>query len=182
MTTFLELKEEGIKRFGKAGAWVYDEWKKLNDTFFHGNNKVGPIVWGLTIQGESLGYYKAAENLIYLHRHLLRPIYPRNDLTWDVRYMNKNLSSDVLLHEMIHQRIHQTGGWVGETSHNNVRFVEEVNRISKMLGLGVKARVIEKNISQDKVRKQAKPDYLTIRELFYFPYASRHSSYYHRGR
>jgi len=180
MTTFFELKKEGIKKFGEAGAWVYDEWKNLNDIFFHGKNKVGPIVWGLTLQGESLGYYKAAENLIYLHRHLLRPMYPTNDLKWNADHMNKNLASDVLLHEMVHQKIYQTGGWEGETSHNNERFVEEVNRISKLLGLGVKARVLEKKISQGKMKWETNPGYLTKSELFYFPYASRHSSYYRK--
>lgn len=180
MTTFIELKAQGIKKFGDVGAWAYDEWKHLNEMFFNGKNNVGAIVWGLTLQGDSLGYYSAAENLIYLHHHLLRPIYPTCHLKWDAEHMNKELASDVLLHEMIHQRIHQTGGWEGETSHNNERFVEEVNRISKLLGLDVKAGVFKKGVFQDKVKWNAKSGYLTMHELVYFPYASRPSSYYRK--
>ena len=180
MVTFCDLREEGIKKFGDVGAWAYDEWKHLNEAFFNGKSIVGPIVWGLTLQGESLGYYSAVENLIYLNHHLLRPIYPMSHLEWDAGNMNKKLASDVLLHEMIHQRIHQTGGWEGDTNHNNEKFVAEVNRISKLLGLKVKAAVLKKEVLRGKVVWNAKSGYLTMRELFYFPYASRPSSYYRK--
>lgn len=180
MKTFDELKEQGIKRFGTAGAWVYDEWKHLNEMFFTGRNSVGPIVWGRTLQGESLGYYAVAENLIYLHYHLLRPTYPTHHLKWDAEHMNKRLASDVLLHEMIHQRIHQSGGWRGETSHNNERFVEEVNRISKLLGLDVHASVLKKEVFRNQAKWNTKSGCLTMRELYHFPYASRPSSYYRK--
>ena len=180
VTTFDELREQGVKRFGDVGAWAYDEWKHLNEMFFNGKNNVGPIVWGLTSQGENMGCYSVAENLIYLNNHLSRPIYPTHHLKWNVRHMNKKLASDVLLHEMIHQKIHQTGGWEGETSHNNMRFVAEVNRISTLLGLGVKARVLEKETSRGKEKWSEKPGYMRMSELFYFPYGSRPFSYYRK--
>ena len=180
MTSFVELREQGIKRFGNVGAWAYDEWKHLNERFFNGKNNVGPIVWGLTFQGGSMGYYAVAENLIYLNNHLLRPIYPTHHLKWDIEHMNKKLASDVLLHEMIHQKLHQTGGWKGETSHNNVRFVEEVNRISTLLGLSVKAMVLKEEILRGKRIWNEKPGYMRMKELFYFPYGSRPSSYYRK--
>ena len=182
MTTFVELKDEGVRKFGEVGAWAYDEWENLNETFFNEENRPGPIVWGLTLQDRSLGYYSAAENLIYLNKNLLRPIYPTNRIQWDARHLNKKLASDVLLHEMIHQGIHQAGGWEGETSHNNERFVEEVNRISKLLGLEIKAKVIKKRIYQGQETWNAEPGYLTLSELFYFPYASRKYSYYYGER
>ena len=141
MSTFAELKIKAIKAFGNFGAWVFDEWKKLNDTFFYGENIVGEIIWGSTPQDRSLGYYSPDENLTVLHKTLMRPVYPTSDLKWEPRHLNKRKVSDVLLHEMIHQRVHQTGGWIGESSHNNKRFVEEVIRIAKLLDIDIKRKV-----------------------------------------
>jgi len=85
MATLAELKSQGIKWFGEVGAWACDEWKILNDTFFDGKNKPGAIIWGSTLQGDSLGYYHLSENLIYLHKNLMRPIYPTTDFKWGIR-------------------------------------------------------------------------------------------------
>jgi hypothetical protein len=179
MATFAEFKKEGIELFGDVGAWAFDEWKILNETFFEGNNKPGAIYWGLTPQNKSLGYYSVTENLIYLNKNLMRPVYPTNALKWGIRHLNKKLARDVLLHEMIHQRIHQTGGWAGETSHNNERFVGEVNRIAKLLGMDVKAEVIKQKISAEKTKWHVEPGCLTLKELYDFPYSSRPNNYYY---
>jgi hypothetical protein len=179
MATFDELKKDGIKLFGEVGTWAFDEWKMLNDIFFDGENKAGAIIWGSTPQDKSLGYYLVAKNLIYLHKTLMRPVYPTNELKWGIRHLNKRAASDVLLHEMIHQKIHQTGGWVGETSHNNERFVEEANRIAKLLGMDIKARVIKQKTIGGKLIWYVEPGCLTLKELSDFPYSSRTYNYYY---
>ena len=179
MATLAELKSQGIKWFGEVGAWAYDEWKILNETFFDGENKPGAIIWGSTLQGKSMGYYHVSENLIYLQKNLMRPIYPTTDFKWGIRHLNKRVASDVLLHEMIHQRVNQTGGWVGETSHNNERFVEEVNRIAGVLGMDIKARVIKQTTTQDNPIWRIEPGCLTLKELSDFPYSSRTYNYYY---
>jgi hypothetical protein len=179
MVMFDEYKKAGVKLFGEIGDWAFEEWKMLNAAFFDGGNKPGEIIWGATFEGGSLGYYAVAENLIYLHKTLLRPRYPTNDLNWGIRHLNKKVASDVLLHEMIHQKIHQTGGWEGETSHNNERFVEEVNRIAGILGLGVKAKVVKRNVVMDKTTWRAEPGCLSLNELSNFPYSSRPYNYYY---
>ncbi len=176
---FVEFRQAGVELYGEVGAWAFDEWERLNTSFFYGENKPGEIVWGATLEGNSLGYYLVAENLIFLHKNLLRPRYPTNDLRWGIRHLNKKVASDVLLHEMIHQRIHQTGGWEGETSHNNERFVGEVNRIAGLLGLDVRAEVIEPNSIQDKATSKAGSKYLSLRDLSDFPYSSRPNNYYY---
>jgi hypothetical protein len=109
----------------------------------------------------------------------MRPIYPTTDFKWGIRHLNKRVASDVLLHEMIHQRVNQTGGWVGETSHNNERFVEEVNRIAGVLGMDIKAKVIKQTTTQNKRIWHIEPGYLTLKELSDFPYSSRDYSYYY---
>lgn len=179
MTTFAELKKEGAQLFGEVGAWAFDEWKRLNETYFNRKNIAGAIVWGSTPKGESLGYYSVTENLIYLHKHLMRPVYPTSGIKWGMRHLNKKFASDVLLHEMIHQTVHQTGGWVGETSHNNERFVEEVDRIAKLLGMDVMAEVIKQEMIQCKVTWHVEPGCLTLNELSEFPYSSRPYNYYY---
>jgi hypothetical protein len=181
MTLFSELKKTGKKLFGDFGAWAFDEWKTLNKTFFNGEIVPGEIIWGSTPNDRNLGYYLVAENLICLHKNLMRPIYPTNPLKWEFRHFNKKKAGDVLLHEMIHQRIHQTGGWVGETSHNNERFVAEVNRIAKLLGMDIKARVIKPGTARSTTSRPAEPGYLTLGELIHFPYGSRDSKYYYEA-
>ncbi len=179
MATWVDLKSQGMKRFGEVGAWAFDEWKMLNQNFFYGENKPGAIIWGKTPQGKSLGYYHVSKNLIYLDKNLMRPIYPINDLNWGIQHLNKRIASDVLLHEMIHQRVNQTGGWEGETSHNNERFVDEVNRIAGLLGMDIRAKVIKQATIQDKRIRHNEPGYLTLKELSDFPYSSRTYNYYY---
>jgi len=179
MSTFAELKSEAIKAFGNFGEWVFDKWIKLNDAFFYGENIVGEIVWGPTPQDRSLGYYSPDENLIVLHKTLMRPVYPTTHIKWEPRHLNKRKVSDVLLHEMIHQRVHQTGGWEGENSHNNVKFVNEVNRIAKLLNLDIKAKVIQRETVYDKKLPGVEPRCLNFKELSNFPYSSRSRNYYY---
>jgi hypothetical protein len=179
MPTFAELKIEAADAFGDFGAWVYDEWKRLNDAFFYGKNIAGAIVWKETPQDRSLGYYDRSGNLVVLHKTLMRPVYPTPSFKWQLRRLNSRMVSDVLLHEMIHQRIHQTGGWMGENSHNNERFVNEVNRIAHLLGLNIQAKVILSTTIQDKNIPPAASEYLSLKELYHFPYLSRSRNYYY---
>jgi len=179
MATFSELKQAGMKTFGEVGAWAFDEWRTLNETFFDGKIIVGPIVWGVTPNNRSIGYYSWKKNLIYLHKTLVRPHYPSNLAKWNISNLNKKLASDVLLHEMIHQMIHQTGGWEGNTTHNNERFIGEVNRIAKFLGLHVVAKVIKQKVIADKKTMCVEPGCLTHKELSEFPYSSRPDNYYY---
>jgi hypothetical protein len=37
------LKAEGIEMFGDVGAWAYDEWSRLNEAYFNGENTPGPV-------------------------------------------------------------------------------------------------------------------------------------------
>jgi hypothetical protein len=179
MSTFAELKIKAIKTFGSFGAWVFDEWKQLNNTYFYGENIAGEIMWGATPRDRSLGYYSPDENLIVLHKTLMRPVYPTTNFKWEPGHLNKRKVGDVLLHEMIHQRVHQTGGWKGENSHNNVRFVNEVNRIAKLLGIDIKAKVIQWQTIHGKIAPCVKSGCLNIEELSNFPYSSRPHHYYY---
>ncbi|MBL7179585.1 MAG: hypothetical protein ABIK98_15630 [Pseudomonadota bacterium] len=179
MATFDELKTSGIEIFGAVGAWAYDEWGLLNETYFDGKNTPGAIDWVPADHNGSLGCYSSGENRIFLFKGLARPRYPTNMPKWCLENLNKRLASDVLLHEMIHQHIYQTGGWEGETSHNNERFVGEINRIAKLLELNVTAKVITPKMVDDKLFRQVAPGCLTLNEICYFPYSTRPYEYYY---
>jgi hypothetical protein len=179
MPTFAELKIEALKAFGDFGAWAFDEWKRLNDAIFYGKNVAGAIIWEKTPQDRSLGYYDRTENMIVLHKTLMRPVYPTPGLKWKLSHLNVRMASDVLLHEMIHQRVHQTGGLMGENSHNNKRFVNEVNRIANLLGLNIKAKIIRSTTTQNKTTPLVESECLSFKELSHFPYLSRSRNYYY---
>ncbi|MFH2219911.1 MAG: hypothetical protein ABII68_09670 [Pseudomonadota bacterium] len=178
MDVFSELRSSGEKRFGEIGAWTYDEWMSLNETCFDGKIVAGPIFWGKTPDDRSIGYYSWKENLIFLHKTLVRPPYPTPFPKWDICNLNKKFAGDVLLHEMIHQMIYQTGGWKGDTSHNNERFVGEINRIAGLLALDVSAKVIRQKKIDGRLKWQVEPGCLSYKEMSEFPYSSRPEGYY----
>ena len=179
MIKFSELKAVGVEAYGGVGAWVYDEWQKLNATFFMGENIPGAIDWVSAPPNYSMGCYLFSENRIFLHKGLVRPRYPTNWPEWCLDNLNQRLASDVLLHEMIHQRIRQTGGWDGESSHNNKRFVSEVNRIAALLGLKVTAKVIQAQRIDGKRRLKVEGGCLSLGEIENFPYSKRPYGYYY---
>ena len=179
-TTFEQLKALGLEQFGDVGAWAYDEWRSLNRAFFEGRNHPGAIAWQAADAGESLGSYAAAENVIYLFKGLVRPRYPTPMAEWCLTHLNRRLASDVLLHEMMHQKIQQTGGWQGADCHVNARFVAEVNRIAPLIGLEVFARVSASGVDASR-RPPGDGQSLNYRELAHFPYFSRPYNYYYEG-
>jgi hypothetical protein len=114
-----------------------------------------------------------------LFKGLVRPHYPIPRAKWSLEHLNRRLASDVLLHEMIHQAVHQGGGWRGESSHNNEQFVNEVNRIAKLLDLNVTAKVIQTKMVDGKPTRIVESGSLTLKELLHFPYATRPREYYY---
>ena len=179
MATLTELKTIGFEKYKDVGAWTYDNWQILNETYFKGKNIPGEIDWVTDGANFSLGYYSPMENRILLHKGLVRPRYPNPMPKWCLNNLNQRMARDILIHEMIHQRIHQTGGWEGESSHNNPRFVSEVNRIAVLLGLDVAAKVIQTQQADGKMKRQVEPGCLTLVEIEHFPYSKRPRMYYY---
>jgi hypothetical protein len=179
MATLIELRASGVEKYGEVGAWAYDNWQVLNEVYFKGENIPGEIDWVADAGNSSLGYYAPMENRILLHKELVRPRYPTPMPKWSLNNLNQRMAADVLMHEMIHQRIHQSGGWEGESSHNNQRFVSEVNRIAALLGLEVTAKVIQAQQADGRMRRQVEPGCMTLVEIENFPYSKRPRMYYY---
>lgn len=170
------------------GAWLFDTWHAHNVTYFSGALDVIPIIWGLTPHGHTLGHFSLDIVRITLHTSLLQP----KDRAWGIaRILGPKFASDVMLHEMIHQAIHQRTGTNGagpcaaHTSHNNPAWVAEVNRIAPLLGLPANAAMTtQKRVKPDgkpgngKVTWYTEPGCMTRLELSRWPYLSRPFGYY----
>ena len=181
----LRLSEiEIIKRFsgicwGEFGSWTVEEWQRLNTAYFDDALKPGGIVWGLTPHGKSRGSYAPWANVITLHKSIIEPHSPA---PWKIPAykLNKLYASDVLLHEMIHQKIEQRGI---ASEHNSNVWAAEIVRVSKLMGVEIKAaKVKQKRIKDENgesiVRWIPLPGHLTRREMSEWPDCIRKPEYY----
>lgn len=174
-----------VSDFG-YGEWAYRKWVELNEQFWNGQLEPGGIFWGLTPHGSSLGFYEPWRNAITLHTSLVKP---KGDAWGQAVLLGEKFAEDVLLHEMIHQSIHQLTDYRGKESHNCAPWCKEVNRLIPMLGLetDLKAEVVKlrrvKN-SDGKgstVTRKEKPGVLPRRMLARFPHSLRQKGYYEQG-
>lgn len=146
------------------GAWAYEEWRRLNELCF--DNELSPvgILWGLTPHGRSRGHYRPEDRTITLHLSLVK----------DGALLDEHNASDVLLHEMVHQKIAESSKPIlGTSSHNCGAWVAEINRISPLLGLDIRAEVVRQKRVNGKVRWSPEVGFLSQRELAEWPHSVR---------
>lgn len=168
--------------------WAYDEWERLNHAYFDNTLEVGQITWGLTAYGRCIGLHSGWRNHITLHQSLIE-----RDENWQGGIRGRErIASDVLLHEMIHQSIHQRLGHSGCgdntggcTSHNNAEWVSEINRIAPLLDLPANAAVIKQKrvkapgaSGKGKVVWYVEPGKMDRGQLSQFPHCMRPAGYY----
>ena len=173
MTSYSDLRRAAATFFSELGEWSYDEWAGLNSKFFGNANEGGPILWGLTPHGGSVGYYSPMHNSITMHTSL---VHKSTDTPWGIKNLGKKYASDVLLHEMIHQHIHQMKLPVGRySSHNNKSWCDEVNRIGALLGFKnmLRAEPIKQKRVEGKVTWYVKPGCMPRKEFATFPHSQR---------
>ena len=178
ITSYSELRNAAVTFFGDLGKWSYDEWAKLNELYFDNQNKPGAILWGLTPHGGSLGFFIPTYNRMTLHTSL---VLPSSDAPWDIKHLGKKYASDVILHEMIYQHIHQLSlPTEGYSSHDNESWCDQLNRLGPMLGLKdmPKAVIIKQKRVEGKVTWYVPPGCMTRKELSKFPHSQRTEEYY----
>ncbi len=166
--------------------WAYDTWKLLNDKYFNGELKVGPIQWGLTEHGHFLGHYTPSVNKITLHTSLLKP----DSIAWNYAgLLGERMAEDVILHEMLHQNIYQKLGTIWDNknrSHNFQPWCDEINRLNPLMGLPGKATLIkQRRIKEEGVKGNGKAKWLpsgdgtlSLKQLSTWPHPLRSSGYY----
>jgi hypothetical protein len=127
---------------GDYGVWSYQAFDYVNATFFGGALPTPLILWELTPWGGCLGLTRpSTPPLVRLHPGLLGGA--GEEPPWGIprELLGFAYVLGVLLHECIHVRVDSLGGWRGQgpTSHNNARWIAEVNRIAPLLGLDIRA-------------------------------------------
>jgi hypothetical protein len=173
------LKEAARIIYPGHGAWAYDTWLAHNTAYFNGILQPCGIQWGLTPHGYALGYFSPTFRTITLHTSLVNP----HSYAWGLHaVLGEQFASDVLLHEMIHQNVHQEHGDIrldGTSCHNNQAWCEHINRISDLLGLNVKAAVVkQRRENGSKPRWLPQPGYLSIADLAHWPHSVRPAGFY----
>jgi len=108
--------------FGERGRETVFLWKQYNRDYFSGMLKPTPVLYVPTSEyGRWVGCFREGHNIYLMHENpVLRP--------WP--YVR-----GVLLHEMLHQHLSETGQWKpdGKSCHIGP-WCEEIMRLSKMLG------------------------------------------------
>jgi hypothetical protein len=184
---FLLLREVAELYDPKVWPWAYDTWQSLNIKCFDGNLRVGPIAWGLTEWGGFYGCYSVDVNKITLHSSLIKPY----SHAWNKRgLLGERFTEDVILHEMLHQKIQQELGYCDGKfgCHNFQPWCDEINRLNPILGLEGTAtmckqrRVREEGQTRGKVRWMPTGDgTLSLRELSSWPHTIRPEGYYEKS-
>jgi len=155
---------------GRRGTFAYECFDHINGTFFGGMLPTPLLVWELSEYGRCLGATGLSETktpVVLLHPSLLGS---NREQPWSIprELLGVTYAYDVLLHECMHIYLHHILGWregPGETSHNNDRWVDEVNRIAPMIGLDiVAARSKTKRIPvEGQITKTGKPATRVVR-------------------
>jgi hypothetical protein len=180
-----ELRTAGKTFFNELGEWSYDKWEELNNLYFDGKLDAGAIIWGLTPHGSYLASYSTIDNQITLHTSLVEP---KSDSPWNMgSLLGEKFGEDVLLHEMIHQYLRQNG-YTGKESHNCEEWCGEIIRISKLMGIEIKAkRIKQKRVREvgqktgnGKVQWVVEEGHLNRKEISSFPHSIRPTGFYEK--
>ena len=176
-----ELRRAARTFYGDVGAWAYDVWEELNDRHFGGRLTPGPITWGLTPYGGCIGYYDAVRNEITLHPSLIRP----GERAWNLHaLLGRRYTTDVLIHEMLHQKLHLIDGLPVGDQHNTDPWCAEIARLSAELGLTcpparpVKPRRIRDEDGKSRVARVPLDGHLAQMDLARWPHSLRPRAYY----
>ena len=181
---FQLLREVAELYYPLVGPWTFDTWKDLNQKYFNGELKVGPIEWGLTKHGHALGYYSQQTNKITLHPSLLKP----HSRAWEYGgLLGERMAEDVILHEMLHQHLYQEFGPItNKKGHNTQLWCDEINRLNLLLGLDGKATISkQRRVKGEGAKGVGKVKWmpfgdgtLTLNQLSSWPHSLRPTGYY----
>jgi len=186
---FKLLREVSQLHDPSIGPWAYDTWQLLNEKYFNGELKVGPIVWGLTVHGTAVGYYTEEINKITLHPSILKPF----SRAWRCEgLLGEKMAEDILLHEMVHQNIFQVFNltrFEHGQCHNFGPWCDEINRLNPMMELQGKATMSTKRrvkVGENGSRKviwiPQDDGTLTKKQLCSWPNSLRPIGYYETTR
>jgi hypothetical protein len=122
---------------GDRARFAYAAFEYMNHTYFENQLPYPLIIWMLTPHGRCQSYL-ARDNhapLMALHPSLLGGTEKQNPWRVPPTWLGINYAFDAIFHECIHMMVEYVlGGARGPTSHNNQKWVTEVNRLAPLLG------------------------------------------------
>lgn len=122
---------------GERGRFAYQGFDWINAALFNQQLPTPMILWGLTPHSHSLAFTRVggALSLIVLHPSLLGGTEKLSPWGMNPDWLGPAFALDALIHESIHLSVHyRFGGHSGQTSHNSPEWIDEVNRVSPILG------------------------------------------------
>lgn len=170
-----------------VGRKLYTWWDRFNREHFGRQMEPPGIQFGLTPHGSKLGLWRGSENVIVLHRSLIKPSGNAWGFARDLEEHGggEKFCRDVLLHEMVHQYIRSVRDVTkgsdkegGTSSHNNPWWVAEINRISPQIGLDVTASVIRQKRVDGDVTWYVPDGHMTMEELSSWPHSVTDGDWY----
>lgn len=171
---FDTLRAAGGIMWREYGAWAYDTWAAHNTAYFGGELAPPGIIWALPPDTQPLTHYDAQYGVITLHSGLLES--ERANLWGLDAWAGQQIASDALLHAMIHQRLGL--GECSLSSHNDSRWVDEVNRIAPLVRLRANARVIPQLRKGQSLIWAVQEGSMRRQELGCWPLLSRPEGFY----
>jgi hypothetical protein len=198
MIDYLEIAQ---RHYGEIGTFAYRCFDHINKTFFKNALPTPLIVWHITAYGKCLGFTRAAylQPTIVLHPAILGKKSPHyGNRTTDTPFgipaqlLGYCYAYDVILHETMHVYVCYVRNYRGHESHNNQYWIDEVNRISKLLGFAninagrykTKRKPVPgkttKTGKQQTATYKAQEGNLTRKEIASFPSSLRDSFFYEK--
>jgi hypothetical protein len=151
----------GQTYYGENGLWLCQAFDAINRKLFAGTLPQPLITIEVTRWSRCIGWCWLTEGRpphVVIHPTLFGVGESNNKPPWGLppRWMGRRFVFDALLHECVHISVrHRLGGYEGQSSHNNAKWIAEVNRLCPLIGLrGIEAgRQVAK-----RVRKKGKKD------------------------
>jgi hypothetical protein len=173
VATYRQYRQAVELLWGEAGAFLADEFERLNNTYFNDELPPLPLVIGLMAYGGCIG----------LTRHPVEGGHsvPRISIASPLFAQSLGQVSDTLLHEMAHANLVLQGK---SSHHNSSPWCAEVMRLSEQCGFDVVALPVHTRRVPNPERKanrradktisirprRARPGALTRKELGRWPH------------
>ena len=185
--------------YGDDGLWLCHAFDAINRKLFGGTLPQPLITIEMTRWSCGLGWCWLTEERpphIVIHPTLFGIGESNSRPPWGLspQWMGRRLAFDVLLHECVHLSVrYRLGGYDGPSSHNNEKWIAEVNRLCPLIGMqGVDAgRQVAKRVSikskKSTVVKKVDEGNVPFHAAAWFPYGIRihqrsAARFYRRGR
>jgi hypothetical protein len=152
--------------WGDAAWWLYYQFEHHNRRYFGNALPPLPIVFGLSAYGHCTALTRHEGN---------GTARPRISIATQYLKRGRNVTSDTLLHEMVHVQLLLKGE---DPSHNGAPWCREIIRITPLLGLPpILAEPVKPSRDGKRVVRRVKPGHLTRAQLSRWPHTVRPNDY-----